>query len=332
MEERKAAVLRAVVESFVETAQPVGSRAVADLAGLDVSTATIRNEMSALEVDGYLHQPHTSAGRVPTEKGYRYFVDALGPGQLDATEMRQVRGFFSHAQGEIEQRLHDTSMLLSTLTDYAAVVLGPAHDPATIRSVQLVDLDGARVLLVLVLSSGTVERHMMELEEQPTVAALQVASYRLEEALVGTSAGTAMLWAPSGDPAVDVLLAEARRCIRTDEPAGELYVGGTANMAVQFDAVVTVRQVLAVLEEQLLVVSLLHDLVERGLSVAIGSETGLEPLSQCAVVVAPYDVDGQRAGSIGVLGPTRMDYPKALAAVHLVSSRLGASLGDGGED
>ena len=114
MDKRKATVLRAVVESFIDTAQPVGSRAVSDIAGLDVSAATIRNEMASLEADGYLAQPHTSAGRIPTEAGYRYFVDSLGPGHLDDAEARQISAFFRHAQGQIEQRLVDQSPSLST--------------------------------------------------------------------------------------------------------------------------------------------------------------------------------------------------------------------------
>ena len=122
MDERKATVLRAVVESFIDTAQPVGSRAVSDLSGLDVSAATIRNEMASLEADGYLAQPHTSAGRIPTDAGYRYFVDNLGPGHLDDTEARQISAFFRHTQGQIEQRLADTSRLLSQLTAYACLL------------------------------------------------------------------------------------------------------------------------------------------------------------------------------------------------------------------
>jgi heat-inducible transcriptional repressor len=335
MDDRKATVLRAVVESFIDTAQPVGSRAVADLAGLDVSAATIRNDMAALEAEGYLSQPHTSAGRIPTEAGYRYFVDALGPGRLDVTETRQVRAFFEHAQGQIEQRLVDTSRLLSQLTTYAAVVVGPPHDLTTVRSAQLVDLGGGRILLVVVTSSGSVERSMLELDAdpEPDDATISQASSVLNASLVGGSVGGSHTIDPTGDPAVDRLVSAAVEAIGTRELApGDLYVGGAANMAAQFDAITTVRSVLAVLEEQLLVVSLLGNLVDRGLSVAIGSETGLEPLSECAVVVAPYAVDGEPVGSIGLLGPTRMDYPRALAAVQVVSSRLGESLGETSEE
>ena len=335
MDERKAAVLRAVVESFIDTAQPVGSRAVSDLSDLRVSAATIRNEMASLEAEGYLAQPHTSAGRVPTDAGYRYFVDRLGPGHLDEAETRQISSFFRHAQGQIEERLADTSRLLSQLTAYAAVVVGPLHDPATVRSAQLVDLGASRLLLVLVTSSGSIERSMIELAPGAAVNPSEVgaASAVLNDAFVGASLGTVPTVDPTGKHEVDDLVATTLDALTPlSHQAGELYVGGAANMAGQFDAVSTVKSVLAVLEEQLLVVSLLGDLVERGLSVAIGTETGVAPLSECAVVVAPYKVDGEQIGTIGLLGPTRMDYPKALAAVHVVSSRLGESLGEPHED
>jgi len=335
VDERKAAVLRAVVESFIDTAQPVGSRAVSDLSDLRVSAATIRNEMASLEAEGYLAQPHTSAGRVPTDAGYRYFVDRLGPGHLDEAETRQISSFFRHAQGQIEERLADTSRLLSQLTAYAAVVVGPLHDPATVRSAQLVDLGASRLLLVLVTSSGSIERSMIELAPGAAVnpSDIGAASTALNDAFVGASLGTVPTVDPTGKHEVDDLVATTLDALTPlSHQAGELYVGGAANMAGQFDAVSTVKSVLAVLEEQLLVVSLLGDLVERGLSVAIGTETGVAPLSECAVVVAPYKVDGEQIGTIGLLGPTRMDYPKALAAVHVVSSRLGESLGEPHED
>ena len=259
----------------------------------------------------------------------------LGPGHLDEAETRQISSFFRHAQGQIEERLADTSRLLSQLTAYAAVVVGPLHDPATVRSAQLVDLGASRLLLVLVTSSGSIERSMIELAPGAAVnpSDIGAASTALNDAFVGASLGTVPTVDPTGKHEVDDLVATTLDALTPlSHQAGELYVGGAANMAGQFDAVSTVKSVLAVLEEQLLVVSLLGDLVERGLSVAIGTETGVAPLSECAVVVAPYKVDGEQIGTIGLLGPTRMDYPKALAAVHVVSSRLGESLGEPHED
>ena len=336
MDERRATVLRAVVENFIESAQPVGSAAVLETTRLDVSPATVRNDLAALEASGYLMQPHTSAGRIPTEAGYRYFVDGLGPGSLDSAGVQQVRAFFAHAQGQIEELLSDTSRLLSDLTEYAAMVVAPSHDRDTIRSAQLVDLGGGRLLVVLVMSSGTVERTYVDVYSSPELmAAAQgpatgAASAVLNEALTGRARSLRLDVRATGDAATDALVAAALLALAADEPAsGELYVGGTAKITEQFEAVSSLRSVLSVLEEQLMVVTLLRGLVDRGLSVAIGSETGMQPLAECSVVVAPYQVDGETVGSVGLLGPTRMDYPKALAAVHTVSRRLSASLGDG---
>src|ERR1700759_2498572 len=163
LDERRAAILRAVVEEYIETAQPVGSTHVARIGNVAVSPATIRNDMVALEQEGFLVQPHTSAGRVPTDKGDRFFVvNLVGPGRLDPSGRQQVSSFFATTHGAIEQMLHSTSQLLADLTDYAAVVVGPPHEQATIRSVQLVSLGTRTALAVAVLSNGVVEKATVE--------------------------------------------------------------------------------------------------------------------------------------------------------------------------
>src|SRR5579875_614836 len=158
LDDRKSAILRAVVEEYIQTAQPVGSAAVSRIPGMAVSPATVRNEMGALEREGYLAQPHTSAGRIPTDKGYRFFVDAIAPtgGRLEPAQSLQVRNFFARAHGELERMLADTSRFLAGLTDYAAVVVRDVDDPAAVRSVQLVSLAPRVALLVVVLASGEV--------------------------------------------------------------------------------------------------------------------------------------------------------------------------------
>ena len=334
LDERKAAILRAVVEEYIEAAQPVGSAQVVRAAHVRVSSATVRNDMAALERDGYLVQPHTSAGRIPTDKGYRFFVDQLAgarPGLLAPERRQLVRSFFERAHGELEQMLHDTSRLLSSVTDYAAVVIGPAHEAATIRSVQLVGLGPRVALFVAVLSNGVVEKRTVELAADTGDERLAAASARLSTLLVGRHLDeTAVAMAATGDDATDNVIAAALGTLQGghDEEPDHVFVGGTSRMAASFDAVDTVRQVLGILEEQYVVVSLLRDVLDRGLSVAIGAETGMESLSECSVVVAPYDVEGERAGTIGVLGPTRMNYPQALAAVAVVSQRLGRHLSE----
>jgi len=161
--ERKEAILQAVVEEYMATARPVGSGLVTEQSELKVSSATVRKELGALEEEGFLHQPHTSAGRVPTDKGYRYFIDALmGPSSLDSNQNERISEFFAHSHGELERILRDTSRLLAGVTGSAAVVVAPSPDVASVRAVQLVSLEANVVLLVVVLSNGGIERRTFE--------------------------------------------------------------------------------------------------------------------------------------------------------------------------
>jgi heat-inducible transcriptional repressor len=332
LDDRKAAILRAVVEEYIETAQPVGSGHVATSSGLAVSAATIRNEMGALERDGFLHQPHTSAGRVPTEKGYRFYVDNLVPTGLQNDDDEQVRAFFDRAHGEIERMLGQTSGLLANLTDCAAVVLGPPYDASEVRSVQLVALTERVVLVVVVLANGVVDKHTIELAEPMDEDAVATAQAHLAAHANGRATSSLGPAPASGDPAVDRLVATALDLMGGDDQvhdAEHVFVDGASRVASSFDAVETVREILGILEQQLVVVSLLRDVMSRGLTVAIGTETGMVSLEECALVVSPYEIAGVPAGTIGVLGPTRMDYPQALAAVAVVSQRLSDRLTEG---
>src|SRR3546814_10166180 len=171
LDDRKAAILRAVVEEYIDTAQPVGSAHVVKAADVKVSSATVRNDMATVENEGYLRQPHTSAGRIPTEKGYRFVVDPLGQSAARRrTDAQQVRSLIETTHGELEQMLDDTSRLLGDLTTCAGVVVGPAAAEATVRSVQVVGLTPSMALAVLVLSSGSVEKHTIDLSAVPELA------------------------------------------------------------------------------------------------------------------------------------------------------------------
>jgi heat-inducible transcriptional repressor len=334
LDERKAAILRAVVEEYVRTAQPVGSGHVAQTAPIPVSPATIRNEMGQLERDGYLVQPHTSAGRIPTDKGYRFFVDSLSPGTLDRAQTQAVRVFFDRAHGELERMLGDTSRLLSNLTHYAAVVTSPArHEPPLLRSVQLVALSTRVAVVVAVYSDGAVEKHTLEFDEPVNDAEIAASNAHLTVHLSGSNVGRPAALPATGDARVDAIADRARDALTAHRGPGgdaQVFVGGAASMASAFDAVDTIRQVLAILEEQVVIVTLLRDVLNSGLSVAIGTEHGVQPLADCSVVVAPYEVEGEPAGTVGVLGPTRMRYDQALSAVTVVSRRLGRALTEGG--
>ena len=334
LDERKAAILRAVVEEYIETAQPVGSSAVVRATSLPVSTATVRNELAVLERDGFLDHPHTSAGRVPTDKGYRFFVDQLTPA-LPQGQRQRVQDFFARAHGEIEQMLTDTTRLLSELTHYAALVVAPQRDSATVRSVQLVSLGPAVALAVAVLSDGSVRKAVVEIapdhaEHHLAAVGAHLTAHLSARPLEGDEAASLPT---TGDEGVDRLAAQARQALERagGSPEAELvFVGGAAEMATTFDAMETLRRVLAILEQQYVLVSLLrHAIHDDRLSVSIGAEHGVEPLAQCSVVVAPYEYEGVRIGTVGVLGPTRMNYPHAMAAVGVVSQRLGKALREG---
>jgi heat-inducible transcriptional repressor len=332
LDERKAAILKAVVEEYVETAQPVGSGTIARSSHLGVSSATVRNEMTVLEREGYLAQPHTSAGRVPTDRGYRFFVDHFTEqGGLPALQRRAVSEFFASAHAALEELLHETSQLLSNVSRHAAMVVGPQHDAAVVRSVQLVPLQPSVVLVVTVLSNGGVEKSVLTLDADIDEARVGAATALLDRQLKGSVLTDPPAPATRGDAAVDALVAAAREALtsRASAEPEHFFVGGASRLAAEGSAFETserASRLLEMLEHQVVVVSLVRELLDQGLSVSIGSENPLDELRDCSIVLAPYAVEGRPAGVIGVLGPTRMDYRHALAAVTAVSQQLGRHL------
>jgi heat-inducible transcriptional repressor len=330
LDDRKTAILGAVVQEYITTAQPVGSTHISSAPNINVSSATVRNEMAMLESEGYLIQPHTSAGRIPTDKGYRFFVDNLAaPGTLDQATTRQVGDFFSAAHGRLEELLHQTSNLLADLTHSAAVVVGPKAEAAPIRSVQIVTLSSTAATVVVVLANGSVENTTIELTEDDNDICIDAASAHLAAGLVGAAFGSLTEVSPSGDLAVDRICSVALNELAKVGSGDLVYTGGASEVARAFDAVEVVRSVLHTLEQQFVVVSLVSDIVGRGMSVSIGGEHGIEPLAACSLVVSPVVIDGEHLGSVGILGPTRMNYPQALATVDVVSELLGHRIEEG---
>jgi heat-inducible transcriptional repressor len=330
LDDRKTAILSAVVQEYIATAQPVGSSHIAEAPSIKVSSATVRNEMAHLEHEGYLVQPHTSAGRIPTDKGYRYFVDHLtAPGRLDTATTKQVGEFFSAAHGRLEEMLHQPSTLLASLTNNAGVVVGPRAEAVPVRRVQIVSLSATSATAVVVFANGSVESASIELFDCDDDLKLSAAGAHLSAVLDGRVLGSVVEIIPTGDTAVDRVCDDALAALRSAVSPDHVFTGGAAAVANAFDAVEVVRSVLATLEQQFVVVTLVSDIVNRGMSVAIGVEHGVEQLSACSVVVAPVVVDGEHLGSVGVLGPTRMNYPQALATVEAVSEQLGHRIEEG---
>jgi len=318
-----------VVEEYVATAQPVGSQTVARSRSLGVSSATVRNDMNLLEHEGYIVQPHTSAGRIPTDQGYRYFVDHLiDEDTLPEPERRAVADFFLSAHRALEDLLHETSHFLADVTEHAAVVVGPTADAATLRSVQLVTLQPGVVLAVGVMSNGAVKKEVVQLERELDEATVGVAAAALD-LLVGRAVTEFPAVQPTGNPEVDQLAGKVRDAFAAHRSEEPLYVGGASRLAAEHEAFATAEsaaRLLEMLEHQVVVVALVRDLLDQGVTVRIGSENTLEELRDCAIVLAPYLMDGELAGTVGVLGPTRMDYRQARAAVAAVSQQLGRLL------
>jgi heat-inducible transcriptional repressor len=334
MDERKAAILKALIEEYVETGQPVGSGTVTREAGLGVSSATVRNEMAVLEREGYVTHPHTSAGRVPTDKGYRHFVDHLArQKELQPGARQELTSFFATAHHALEDMLHETSLLLSRITAHAAVVVGPQPDAARVRGVQLVRLHETSLLVVAVLSNGHVERQFIELSAQIEDSRIGAATAVLDTQLRDASFADLPVLRATGDPVTDQLAGQARDALvaryHEGRPTEPVFVGGASRIAADLEAFTagdSVSRLLEVLEHQYLVVTLVRDLIDKGVTVRIGAENRLEDLRECSVVLARFDVEGRAAGTVGVLGPTRMNYPQAMAAVAAVSRRLGERL------
>jgi heat-inducible transcriptional repressor len=339
IEERKLAVLRAIVEDYVATQEPVGSKALVERHQLGVSPATVRNDMAALEEEGLIAQPHTSAGRIPTDKGYRLFVDRLSQVKpLSPAERRAITTLLEGAV-DLDDVVQRSVRLLAQLTRQVAIVQYPTLTRSTVRHVELVNLSSTRVLVVLILSSGRVEQRIVELPD--AVDDETITTYRtlLKRAVLGERIADAAEKLADALPAVApedrsvmsmlvTALVEAMSDHRSDE---RVMVGGTANLARFGDGFeLTVRPLLEALEEHVLLLKLLGEAGSPStLTVRIGSEVPYEGLASTSVVATGYGPGSESVANLGVVGPTRMDYPGAMASVRAVAQYLSKILDEG---
>jgi len=335
-DERRFEVLRAIVADYVATHEPVGSKMIVDRYNLGVSSATVRNDMAVLEEDGLIVQPHTSAGRVPTDKGYRLFVDRLAQVKpLSGPERRAVQAFLDGAV-DLDDVLRRSVRLLAQLTRQVAVVQYPTLTRSTVRHVEIVQLTPARLMLVLITDSGRVDQRVADLGE--VVTDDQVAQLRgmINGALAGrplAAASAAVADLPDSAPSElrNVAITLSTILIETlvEHPEERLLLGGTGNLtrnAADFPG--SLRQVLEALEEQVVVLRLLAAQQEAGkVTVRIGHETEAEEMASTSVVSTAYGSSGKVYGGMGVLGPTRMDYPGTIANVAAVALYIGEVLG-----
>jgi len=329
VEERRLAVLRAIVEDYVSTQEPVGSKALVDRHQLGVSPATVRNDMAALEEEGLIAQPHTSAGRVPTDKGYRLFVDRLSTVKpLSAAERRAITSLLEGAV-DLDDVVQRSVRLLAQLTRQIAVVQYPILARSTVRHVELVPLTPTRLLSVLILSTGRVEQRMIELPEDLAEDDLSRLRTDVNRAVVGEriadaadrlgqitqESASARLAATS---VVVASLIEAMSDHRSDE---RVVVGGAANLArfgEGYEA--TIRPMLEALEEHVVLLRLLGEATSSStVTVRIGREGLVQELSGTSVVATGYGPGDEALATLGIVGPTRMDYPGSMAAVRAVA-------------
>jgi heat-inducible transcriptional repressor len=335
--DRRALILRAIVSHYVGTGEPVGSKVLVERYRLGVSPATVRNEMAALEDAGYIYQPHTSAGRIPTDSGYRYFVDEMPEGaRLPAAEAHRIRQFFIEPRWELEEALRQTASLLSSLTNHAAVVFAPALDRSLIKHVELIALAGERAMLIAVTDTGRVENQVVRSPGGTEEADLLAASDALNKILGGISLEDAAVTIrkraaefPREVVPFLTLAADAFDAPDHDKAHERFFLEGTSNIVdeAKFSDLESVRRVISALEHRRLLLEVLADAFSfGGVSVRIGAENPSSEMQLCSVVAAPYGTGDGNLGSLGIVGPTRMDYRRTIAAVHEVSSHLGQML------
>ncbi len=333
LDERQQWILKSIIDTFVSTAEPVGSKAIASQSDSPISSATIRNEMAELEALGYLEQPHTSAGRVPTDKGYREYVDNLmQPAALSQVEKDQIRHELSTRIYEVNDLLKRATSLLSTSTGYATVTLTPMENASYITQLKLLEIEPGRILVIVVLSAGLVKDRIIRISDMVTPEQLQIVAKSLEEGLHGVpiheitlvtveSALAEGLEVP--DPVLNQILYEAYISIKQADHL-DLYMDGVSQLFIQpeFREPAQVHRVYNALHTDGLITGYLTERLEGQTDVPfmirIGQEIELDGMDACSLVTTTYSLGERLHGRIGVIGPKRMAYDKVIPRISFI--------------
>jgi heat-inducible transcriptional repressor len=333
MDQRKRIILQAIVDDYISTAEPIGSRTIARKYDLGVSPATIRNEMSDLEMLGYLEQLHTSSGRIPSVKGYRFYVDSLLARQhISEKEIALVESWYQAKVSGIDEVFQETAKILSRMTKNISMVLAPQFSQCTFKYLQFLPLDAQRAIVVIVTDTGFVENKVLDLPEGTSFEDLRQISSSINNRLSGLSF----------DKIKASLISEIKREVMAGadifnlamevicqslegEKNERIYLGGTTQLLNQpeFKSVDKIKALLNMLEEEQLLCDLLHSQAETdGVVVTIGEENKFSGIHECSMVKATYRCGGNVLGSVAVLGPTRMDYGKIISVLEFVQTHL----------
>lgn len=333
MDERKKKILRAIVQDYITTAEPVGSRTIARKFDLGISPATIRNEMADMEELGLIEQPHTSSGRIPSDAGYRYYVDCLmehpklSKDEKGVIERETLKGI-----AEIQEVISHTSKLLSQLTHLTSIVVGPQKGKSSFSQMHFLPYQPGQAIMVIVKENGAVENQIVDIGENVTAEELQRIATVFNQKMRGHSLSEVRrsllheIYSELTrqrsliDNALELLSVVLNNS--GDEP-NKVYLGGTLNMLNQpeFQDVEKIRNLFQIFEEGEQIKKVLHP-AAGGLTVTIGGENSLKELQDCSVISATYRVEGEALGMIGLIGPTRMDYSRAIAMVDYMTRTL----------
>lgn len=334
---RAAALLKLLVERYVRDGQPVGSRTLARAGGQGLSPATIRNVMADLDDQGFVSSPHTSAGRIPTQRGYRYFVDALlAPEPLNQSELERIAAELGARPGHASvELLESASALLSHLTQMAGVVTVPRHNLAKLRRIEFLPLSGRRVLAILVVNHSEVQNRVIDTEREYSASELERSANEINARFAGRDLvglrRALQEEAREAQRSVNRMLADTATLVERaleGAPGDYLLAGGTNLMGFEeLSDVGRLRELFDALDRKRDLLGLFEQCVSAaGVQIFIGSESGYHVLDECSVVTAPYTIDGEVAGVLGVIGPIRMAYDHIVPLVAETARALGVGL------
>lgn len=336
--ERQRLILTAIVDDYIRSAEPVGSRSISKRGDVGYSPATIRNEMADLEELGFLEQPHTSAGRIPSHKGYRYYVDHLQPVELlSVEELETLKTFFAEKLNALEQVVQHAGSILAHMTNYTSILLGPEVFQTSLRHFGLLPLNETQAVAIVVTSTGQVENKTVTIPPGVSVSEMEKVVNLLNHRLAGlpiyklksaiySEIGQEMQRHVSHFEELMTVLDEA---FDANQEGQRLFLSGTTNMLTQpeFKDVDKLKSILDLLGETPTIQKMITSVATGpGIQVRIGAENDHEAFANCSLITATYAVEGEAVGTIGILGPTRMDYARVIGILNILSKDLSAFL------